>query len=122
MSKSYEQSFRKIAPVDDLPDGKPKIFRAAGATIVLLRRGNAIEAIDGSCVSDDTDMPEQRRLARILDCVATAVAGGPSRASDGQAGPPVVPESWKSLVTRAGLSARIEDGWAWVCLDGCKRQ
>lgn len=121
MSKSYEQSFRKIAPVEDLPDGKPKIFRAAGATIVLLRHGDAIEAIDGSCVSDDTDMPEQRRLARILDCVAAAVAGGPSRASEGKAGLPVVPESWQSLVTKAGLAARVEDGWAWVCLDGCKR-
>ena len=120
MSKSYEQSFRKIAPVEDLPDGKPKVFRAAGATIVLLRRGNALEAIDGSCVSDDTDMPEQRRIARILDCVSAAVVDGRSGAPDGQAGSPVRQESWQSLVTKAGLAARVEDGWAWVCLDGCK--
>ncbi len=68
MSHSCEDSFRKITTVDDLPDGKPKVFRAAGATVVLLRRGNSIEAIDGSC------------------------------------------------------AARIDDGWAWVCLDECERE
>lgn len=105
MSKSYEQSFRKIASVDDLPDGRPKIFRAAGATVVLLRRGKSVEAIDGSCVADDHAMPEQLRLKRILECVAA-----------GQAAPTA---EWDTLVKKGGLAARIEDGWAWVCLDGC---
>ena len=105
MAQSYEDSFRKIAPVTDLPDGKPKIYRAAGATVVLLRRGNALEAIDGSCVSDDRNMPEQLRLTRILDCVGAAL----NESSE-----------WRSLVEKGGLAARIEDGWAWVCLDGCE--
>lgn len=107
MPNSYEQSFRKITPVEDLPDGQAKIYRAAGSTVVLLRRGNTLEAIDGSCVADDTDMTEQQRLTRILDCVA---AGLNERDSN-----------WPSLVQKGGLAARIEDGWAWVCLDGCER-
>ena len=107
MTQSYEDSFRRIAPVEDLPDGKPKIFRAAGATVVLLRNGQSVEAIDGSCVSDDADMSPALRLTRILDCVA---AGLGERNAD-----------WKSLVQKGGLAARIDDGWAWVCLDGCER-
>jgi|SRR5476651_870475 hypothetical protein len=107
MTQSYEESFRKIAPVEDLSDGQPKIFRAAGATVVLMRNGQALEAIDGSCVSDDADMSAAMRLTRILDCVA---AGLGERDAD-----------WKSLVAKGGLAARIDDGWAWVCLDGCER-
>ncbi len=107
MTQSYDQSFRKIAPVEDLPDGKPKVFRAAGATVVLLRNGQAIEAIDGSCVADDAEMSAAMRLTRILDCVAAGLGE-----RDG---------NWKSLVEKGGLAARIEGGWAWVCLDGCER-
>ena len=107
MSQSYEQSFRKISPIDDLPDGQPKVYRAAGATVVLLRRGQSVEAIDGSCVSEDAGVPAQVRLTRILDCVAAGLGEG---ATD-----------WQSLVEKGGLAARIEDGWAWVCLDGCER-
>lgn len=106
MPNSYEQSFRKITPADDLPDGQPKIYRAAGSTVVLLRRGNTLEAIDGSCVADDTEMTGQQRLTRIIDCVA---ASRSARDPD-----------WQSLVKKGGLAARIEDGWAWVCLDGCE--
>ncbi|GAC1428472.1 MAG: hypothetical protein NVSMB68_00500 [Thermoanaerobaculia bacterium] len=108
MSQSYEQSFRKITPVAELPEGQPKIFRAAGATVVLLRRGESVEAIDGSCVSDNTEMPAQVRLVRILECVAASASASPP--------------DWLSLVERGGLAARIEDGWAWVCLDGCARE
>jgi len=68
MTESYEQSFRKIAPVKDLPDGQAKVFRTGGTTITVLRRGDALEAKYGS----------------------------------------------------RALAARIEDGWAWVCLDGCE--
>lgn len=70
MSQSYDDSFRKIAPVNDLPEGIGKTYRAAGATVVLTRRGNTIQAED--CASHEP------------------------------------------------LSARIEEGWAWVCLDGCQ--
>ena len=70
MSRSYEESFRKIAPMQDLPDGVAKTYRAAGATVVLTRRGDRVDAED--CGS------------------------------------------------RAPLSTRVEEGWAWVCLDGCE--
>lgn len=70
MTQSYEQSFRKITPFGDLPDGQRKTFRSGGATIELLRRGNKLEARDGE------------RL----------------------------------------LASRIDDGWAWVCLDGCEAE
>jgi len=86
MTQSREESFPRIAPVDDLPDGKPKIFRAAGATVVLLRNGQSVEAIDGSCVSDDADMNAAMRLTRILDCVAAGLGR-----QDGD---------WKSLVEK----------------------
>ena len=108
MSSSYEQNYRKIAPLSDLPEGTPRVFRAAGATVVLLRRGNAIDAIDGSCVTDDTDMSAQLRLSRILECVSAAVRSSTTE--------------WQALVAKAGLSARVEGGWAWVCLDGCRRE
>ena len=106
MAESYEQSFRKITPVGDLPEGEPKIYRAAGATVVLLRHGNTVEAIDGSCVADDKDLPAPLRLTRILECVA--------------AGQGKSTTEWRSLMQRGALAARIEDGWAWVCLDGCR--
>lgn len=93
--------------MDDLPEGEPKIFRAAGATVVLVRRGNSIEAIDGSCVSDEMEMPAPLRLVRILECVAASASASTA--------------DWQSLVERSGLAARIEEGWAWVCLDGCAR-
>ena len=93
MAQSNEQSLRKITTVDDLPEGQPKIYRAGGATVVLLRRGDSLEAIDGSCVAD-ADIRPDLRLKRIMECVA---------AGEGK-----------------NLAARIEDGWAWVCLDGCE--
>jgi hypothetical protein len=103
MTQAYEQNFRRIAPVEDLPDGKPRVFRAAGATVVLLRNGQKLEAIDGSCVADDSEMTAAMRLTRILDCIA--------------AGLNEPDPNWKSLVEKGGLAARIEEGWAWVCVD-----
>jgi hypothetical protein len=106
MTQSYEQSFRKIAPVEDLPDGKPRVFRAGGATVVLLRSGPKLEAIDGSCAGDDSEAGAAMRLTHILDCVAAGLNESGA--------------NWKSLVEKGGLVARIEDGWAWVCIDGCE--
>ena len=68
MTESYQDSFRKIAPIKDLPEGEAKVFRSGGATITVQRRGTSLEAKYGSRV----------------------------------------------------LASRIEDGWAWVCLDGCE--
>lgn len=70
MNEAYEDSYRKIAPVNDLPEGIAKTYRAAGATVILRRVGDRIEAED--CGS-----------------------GTP-------------------------LATRVEEGWAWVCLDGCE--
>ncbi len=72
------------------------------------RRGNRVEAVDGSCVADDTGTSNRQRLARILDCVAAAAS--------------VAPDDWQALVTSSGLAARIDEGWVWVCLDGCERE
>lgn len=68
MTESYEQSFRKIAALKDLPDGLPKVFQTGGSEITVVRRGDVLEARFGS----------------------------------------------------RPLAARVEDGWAWVCLDGCE--
>ena len=57
MADPYESNFHKIASADALPAGKPVIYRAAGATLVLRKDGDHVEAIDGSCLADDTSMP-----------------------------------------------------------------
>ena len=46
MTTPYEESFHKITPMAALEPGKPATFRAAGATIVLERRGDGVSAID----------------------------------------------------------------------------
>ena len=48
------------------------------------------------------------RLTHIIECVASGLNESGA--------------DWKSLVAKGGLAARIEDGWAWVCLDGCERE
>ena len=46
MTSSYEDSFHKIAAVNDLPMDEPKAFRAAGATVVLRRTADQVLAED----------------------------------------------------------------------------
>ena len=48
MTTAFDDSFHKITRTEDLPPGVPTEFHAAGATIVLLRDGDRIEATDGS--------------------------------------------------------------------------
>jgi hypothetical protein len=51
MTSAYDDSYHKIARVEDLHIGKPDVFRAAGATIVLHRTEEGVTAVDGSGVS-----------------------------------------------------------------------
>lgn len=107
MADPYESNFHKITNADALPAGKPVIYRAAGATLVLRKDGDRVEAIDGSCLSDDTPMSPQLRLARIQECVA---AGAGSESTE-----------WSDLVRRAGLPVKVSDGVVWVCIDACRK-
>lgn len=106
MTQAYESSFRKIIALEDLPAGAPKVFQSGGAAVVLLRNGAAVEAIDGSCLEQDQAMSREQRLRSIMSCVASGLST-PTR-------------EWSDLVRSAGLATRVEDGWVWVCLDGCK--
>lgn len=106
MTQSYDSSFRKIVALKELPAGNPRVFQSGGAAVVLLRSGTAVEAIDGSCLEQDQSMSRDQRLQSIMSCVGSSLAT-PSR-------------EWADLVKSAGLATRVEDGWVWVCLDGCK--
>jgi hypothetical protein len=105
MSSSYESSYRKIARVDELGD-KPRVYRAAGATLVMKRDGSDVSAIDGSCLADSSSASEDVRVKRIMDCVAAGVGSSSSE--------------WTELHARAGLPVRLEDGDVWVCVEGCR--
>lgn len=108
MAEAYEESFHKITTLDQLPPGKPAVFRAAGAILVLRRADDdSVEAIDGSCLSDDVSVKGEQRLRRIFECVAAGI-GSPS-------------SDWQSLVAKAGLPVKIEQNDVWVCVDACRQ-
>lgn len=106
MSSPYDASFRKVAATEELPAGRPRVFRAAGATVVLRRDGEDYSAIDGSCISDAPDLSADDKLRRIMKCVADGTGSSPAE--------------WQQLHDRAGLPVRVEDGAVWVCLEGCR--
>ncbi|HET7705180.1 MAG TPA: hypothetical protein VFM36_03775 [Thermoanaerobaculia bacterium] len=105
MSSSYESNYRKIARADELGD-KPRVYRAAGATLVMRRNGSDVSAIDGSCLADTSSASEDVRVKRIMECVAAGVGSSSSE--------------WSELHARAGLPVRLEDGDVWVCVEGCR--
>jgi nitrite reductase/ring-hydroxylating ferredoxin subunit len=105
MASPWESSFYKVATVADLPVDQPRVFRAAGATVVIRRSADRVLAIDGSCLTEAGEMSADTRLKRVLECVA--VGSGSSSTE------------WDELHGRAGLAVRVEDGEVWVCIDGC---
>ena len=107
MAEPFEANYYKITTESELPRDQPVIYRAAGATVVLRRTGNSVEAIDGSCLTDDSQMSPQVRLQRIQECVAAGIG---SKSSD-----------WSELASRAGLPVKVSNGDVWVCLDGCRK-
>ena len=46
MSSSYEATYYKIAALDELKIGQPRVYRAAGADIILSRNPEGVTAID----------------------------------------------------------------------------
>lgn len=105
MNSSYEANYRKITRVDELGD-KPRVYRAAGATLVMRRTGSDVSAIDGSCLADTSSASEDVRVKSIMECVAAGAGGSSSE--------------WSELHARAGLPVRLEDGDVWVCVEGCR--
>ncbi len=104
MASPYENSFHKIVRADDLTIDRLQVFRAAGTTIVLRRVADGITAIDGSALVDRGDLEPRVRLEKIIES-----AGGHDNASE-----------WVTLVERAGLPVKVEDGDVWVCIEGCE--
>ena len=75
--------------------------------VVLRREDEArVEAVDGSCFSDDLSMPSDARLRQILDCIA---AGAGSSSAE-----------WDELAQRAGLPVEVVEDEVWVCLEQCR--
>ena len=105
MTSSYEGSYYKVATLADLPVEKPRVFRAAGTTVVLRRSDGAVTAIDGSCLQDAPNLSAEERVRRIVDCVADG-AGASSK-------------EWTQLLAIAALPVRVESDEVWVCLESC---
>ena len=103
---SYDSNYRKIATLEELPPEKPKVFRAAGATLVMRREASEVTAIDGSCLAEVSDISSEQRLRRILDCVASGTGSDTVE--------------WQELHARAGLPVRVEKGEIWVCVEACR--
>lgn len=105
MTTAYESSYHKIARVEELAIGSPRVYRAAGATIVVRRSEEGVSAIDGSCLASDQKMSADLRVKKILECVASGIGSNSSE--------------WHDLESRAGLPTRIENGEVWVCIESC---
>lgn len=107
MPSAYEASYHRIAAVDELQLGRPKLFRAAGATILVrLNEQGVVTAIDAASLAHAGDRSPDARIREVLGF-------GGSDAGSGSA-------EWQELELRAGLPARLEDGHVWVCIDACK--
>jgi nitrite reductase/ring-hydroxylating ferredoxin subunit len=103
---SYDSNYRKIAALDELQPGKPRVFRAAGATLVMRRTDHDVSAIDGSCLAEVPDISSDERLRRVLDCVESGTGSTSAE--------------WEELHARAGLPVRVEAGEIWVCVEACR--
>lgn|GEM_PF-3198683 len=107
MSEPWESRYTRMVAVDDLPLGRPSVFRAGGATVVLRRDEHGVQAIDGSCLGDEGELSREQRVQKIFECVASGSAG---TSLDGSV-----------LVEKAGLPVRIDEGAVWVCIDACRQ-
>jgi hypothetical protein len=107
VTSAYEANYHKIANLTDLQPGQPRVFRAAGATVLLkLGDDGKVTAIDGSCLADDSEMSRETRIKKILECVAAGVG---SSSTD-----------WLHLQNEIGLPVKVEGGEIWVCVDACR--
>ena len=102
MAESYEENYWRIGSLAELPEGLPKLFRAAGSSIVIVRVGERIEAIDTA-----SGAPLDAQTRGVMDRII--------------AGKNVTRVEWNALVAVNGLPARVEDGSVWVCIDACGR-
>lgn len=57
---AYTGNFTKICRLEELPGDKPRVFRTGGAIVILSRRGDAVDAVDGSST-------ERRALATRVE-------------------------------------------------------
>lgn len=100
---AYDAGFRKIAELDELSDGEPKIFRTGGAIILLVRDGATVLATDATrCVSDTVAAPRER-LRAIAECLAEGV-----------------PDlDWKAITKQQPLPVKVNGNEVWICVDLC---
>ena len=69
MSSSYESNFRMVTTLAELPLEEPRLFRAAGASIVLRRTKVGVTALDGSCLPEEKSLQVRVENGEIWVCV-----------------------------------------------------
>ena len=69
---SYDANFRKVVSLSELPMNEARVFRAAGATIVLRRTANEVTATGGSDAADaaaGASLPVRVENGEVWVCV-----------------------------------------------------
>ncbi len=105
MADLYERGYRKIAAVEDLKNGEPRLYRTGGATILLLRSHIGVRAADATRCVDASELAAVRdRLASVGACLGSETGSS---------------TDWSAAIERAPLPAETDDGAVWVCVDQC---
>lgn len=101
----YEKGFRRMATVDELPIGQPRVYRSGGAFILLLRSRFGVRAADVTrCISADAPTGRGEALAAVAECL-----------NDGD----VAAIDWQAAIDEQTLPLEVRDDAVWVCVDEC---
>jgi len=76
MKSSYEASFHKITSIAELPIGVPRVFRAAGATVVIRRMEDQVLALEGSTVAQERELSTKWDELHARSALAVRVENG----------------------------------------------
>ena len=72
MQTAFDRGYTRLASLADLADGTARVFRAGGATLLLIRDGAEVLAFDGSCVAQDRSLPGRELVGAIIECLNPA--------------------------------------------------
>ena len=108
MSDPFDRGYRKVALLDELPAGQPRLFRTGGAIILVLKTANgSIAAADATdCVDSSLERTQRERLAEIASCLG---------------GSELLPADWEALLSEKSLPTETRNSEVWVCVDLCQK-
>ena len=99
----YQRGYRKVARVDELSVGAPRIYRTGGSFVLLLRSRFGVRAADvTSCVDAGATATAEERLQNTVECLDDDAA---SRFD------------WNAVIEDRQLPVETPDGEVWVCVD-----